>query len=620
MVKGKLLIFYVLLLTIVLIISINSVKAQTCSDGTPYGQCSSILPYYCDNGRLVSKCSICGCSDGIYCEVIRGKEKCSLVTGISCKTNSTCPLGYYCPKPTGKKTTSVCTIKKCSDNTYYGSCSSTKPLYCDNGALINKCSSCSCPSGQTCQSDGSCVAVVNQTTTCTDSDGGVNLLTKGTTTGWYRYPLWDADQYVTYTDSCTSSTYAREWMCSYDGSTPEGHTPYVVPGDYVCPGGCSDGTCILLTGTDICGNGICETGEINYAPIDSSLGKYCPTDCSPYVDPNYSPANQTCSDGTLYTSCSSTKPLYCDNGALINKCSSCGCPSEQTCQSDGSCITSTNQTSEFVVEASGTILSFLSILTGRATSLSGTAPLKVQFKGSVTGGDAPFEYYWDFQDGTTSDLQNPQHTYTISKNYNVLFRATDVNGDSSVSYIIVNVNKKPEEVEGNISTFSDGSTKKDITLNPSESQTVHVEVPKKSEVESATINVESNNKKIGIDIGNDGSLDVIIPEEKKQVKTPDLSREINDYMKEEKQSAKEEKSEAKSEVKEEKSTEKEENKDDKKNSEITSQIIDESLDVILVPITFYSYSQGTITISNLDIVYKTKTHSSLLDLIKNLFR
>jgi subtilisin family serine protease len=40
---------------------------------------------------------------------------------------------------------------------------------------------------------------------------------------------------------------------------------------------------------------------------------------------------QTCSDGTPYGSCSLTKPKYCSSGTLINKCSSCGCPSGQSC-------------------------------------------------------------------------------------------------------------------------------------------------------------------------------------------------------------------------------------------------------------------------------------------------
>ena len=35
---------------------------QKCTDGTLYGQCSATKPKYCDNGNLVEKASLCGCS------------------------------------------------------------------------------------------------------------------------------------------------------------------------------------------------------------------------------------------------------------------------------------------------------------------------------------------------------------------------------------------------------------------------------------------------------------------------------------------------------------------------------------------------------------------------------
>jgi len=49
------------------------------------------------------------------------------------------------------------------------------------------------------------------------------------------------------------------------------------------------------------------------------------------------PIIQKCTDGTLYTQCSSDKPKYCDNGNLVDKCSICGCPSNQVCQANDSC-------------------------------------------------------------------------------------------------------------------------------------------------------------------------------------------------------------------------------------------------------------------------------------------
>ena len=38
----------------------------------------------------------------------------------------------------------------CKDNTENGKCSTNKPKYCNNGALIDKCTTCGCPSGEHC--------------------------------------------------------------------------------------------------------------------------------------------------------------------------------------------------------------------------------------------------------------------------------------------------------------------------------------------------------------------------------------------------------------------------------------------------------------------------------------
>lgn len=49
-----------------------------------------------------------------------------------------------------------------------------------------------------------------------------------------------------------------------------------------------------------------------------------------------------CSDGTESGECSSTKPKYCDNGTIVDKCSTCGCTSGKLCNSGtGVCYTPT---------------------------------------------------------------------------------------------------------------------------------------------------------------------------------------------------------------------------------------------------------------------------------------
>jgi hypothetical protein len=57
----------------------------------------------------------------------------------------------------------------CSDGTLYGQCSSSKPLYCQGGSLVNRAGTCGCPSGQ--EPDGN---------DCVDENGGDSCLLPGT--------------------------------------------------------------------------------------------------------------------------------------------------------------------------------------------------------------------------------------------------------------------------------------------------------------------------------------------------------------------------------------------------------------------------------------------------------
>lgn len=47
----------------------------------------------------------------------------------------------------------------CVGNIPHDSCSSTKPLYCDDGNLIYKCTECGCNEGETCTEFGTCAAL-----------------------------------------------------------------------------------------------------------------------------------------------------------------------------------------------------------------------------------------------------------------------------------------------------------------------------------------------------------------------------------------------------------------------------------------------------------------------------
>lgn len=63
----------------------------------------------------------------------------------------------------------------------------------------------------------------------------------------------------------------------------------------------------------------------------------------------------------------------------------------------------------------------------------------IQFYGSASGGNPPYSWYWDFGDGSTSDLQNPIHQYPSRGRYTATLTATDYDGDTTddKAYVII---------------------------------------------------------------------------------------------------------------------------------------------------------------------------------------
>jgi gliding motility-associated-like protein len=61
---------------------------------------------------------------------------------------------------------------------------------------------------------------------------------------------------------------------------------------------------------------------------------------------------------------------------------------------------------------------------------------------TTNNGDVPTQYAWDFGDNGTSNLQNPQHTYTAQGTYNVRL-VTTLNGCNDTTYTQVTINFPP---------------------------------------------------------------------------------------------------------------------------------------------------------------------------------
>jgi len=66
--------------------------------------------------------------------------------------------------------------------------------------------------------------------------------------------------------------------------------------------------------------------------------------------------------------------------------------------------------------------------------------LTVYFTRHVSGGTAPFTYFWNFGDGSTSTVNNPSHTYIKTGTYTARLTVTDSTGEQRSDTGIITVN------------------------------------------------------------------------------------------------------------------------------------------------------------------------------------
>ncbi len=80
-----------------------------------------------------------------------------------------------------------------------------------------------------------------------------------------------------------------------------------------------------------------------------------------------------------------------------------------------------------------------------ATPTAGLAPLVVSFSsaGSSDPDGDTLSYVWNFGDQTTSNLPNPQHTYTANGTYNASVTVSDGHGGVSIRSLVIQVGNRP---------------------------------------------------------------------------------------------------------------------------------------------------------------------------------
>lgn len=74
-----------------------------------------------------------------------------------------------------------------------------------------------------------------------------------------------------------------------------------------------------------------------------------------------------------------------------------------------------------------------------ASPATGRVPLDVDFTVDVAGGTPPFDFLWDFDDGTTSTDEAPTHNFATAGVYSVAVQVTDFEGDTANDTVEVRV-------------------------------------------------------------------------------------------------------------------------------------------------------------------------------------
>src|SRR5881409_3602460 len=89
-------------------------------------------------------------------------------------------------------------------------------------------------------------------------------------------------------------------------------------------------------------------------------------------------------------------------------------------------------------------------LTATSNITGGTAPLTVSFSSEASGGISPYSYSWSFDDGQSSAVSSPVHTYSLPRFYSANVTVTDAGGRSVSQTVGITVLAQPPIQNGSL--------------------------------------------------------------------------------------------------------------------------------------------------------------------------
>jgi hypothetical protein len=222
---------------------------------------------YCDSFRDSDILTDMGCADGYYCVEGAEPEYCEVIPfGIFCSTDEECSDNYACDITEGRCYTSCnsdddCAEGKfCDTGDYFGSMQCVDCIMdedmCDEGytCVDYVCVESSCTSDADCPATAACDTSANECVECVDSDGGFDLLTKGTAKG----VQFVSRSLVVMEDVCSEGKVNEQYCYTSGEHTYEYYESRFCGEGYACQdGACVESSC--TSDTDCAPTQVCDT-------------------------------------------------------------------------------------------------------------------------------------------------------------------------------------------------------------------------------------------------------------------------------------------------------------------------------------------------------------------------